>query len=1409
MATSKNDILDGVIKRVDDALASGQKLPWQKPWEPQYGAMSMPHNPVTGKMYSPGNTMILSIAAMDHGHDDPRYMTYKQARDAGWSVRKGEHAAAHIYAPITKTLDDEKTGTEQQKLVGYRGVALFNAAQIDGIPPMAIVPESERLPKTMELDAIAQQMGVGIQHSGGMAFYRSSDDRIQLPPRETFTDQHGYDATKAHELTHATGHPSRLNRDKQYQTVKGRAAEEMTAEIGAYLMSQRLGVPFLGNSPDMTDEQHAAYLAGWARDLTPEERRAAIDNGIKAATYMEKQLELARENGLIVEADRGQVVDHAITSHSPAMESGMSPLPAGAAVVAMPHPDKSRDEPILRNVPEGLRPFMSNSQRMATEAGLRGEEKSFFSDKLREMKELIDKMPVSYGTDGMGDTAPVSLHYYRGNADWYIMEKDIDHDGEGQLQAFGLADLGEGYPELGYISIQELVKHGAEMDYHFPPRTLLELKQEKYPELIRESLPEPALSPDNSSLFPEKPDIPGMHIPDFNKGDLITYVDPAGKAYDGIILKEADFSVGEDGKEGVTTRWQPVQANENKSDLEPHSHSIATYSVNGRINRDEFIRHIPNAVPGIDHIDPASRNYEKDIDRRRGLHAALEARVSHTLNGLDQPGKGNALDAEHSLVYGKALKTPETPQRNAYEQKVEARRERYQALAEKMRQRATARIDQAKRMADVIPFGQPIQVGHHSEKSDRRFRERIHQNFGKGFELLGKADYYERRAKNVDDYAISADDPDALRKLKERAEVSKAAQERMKATNAAIRTHHKDGPEAQREALVQLGFRDDQAEKLLTPDVMGNIGFASYSLSNNNANIKRLEDRIKVLEKAQSLEDRETRYSWGAVRENKDINRIQFRFDDRPNEETREIMKKNGFRCAPSESAWQRQWTGNAVYAARAVVKRLDEMHGVDVVASPDIAPISTTPAEWRAWKDREFVSAMERLGGYPAVLADPGKSLELQDMLDSALGERGVDIRNSLRHSGDWGPGGLGELVSDDAVLTTHATRVGAGANMTQLHWHITMPELDPGGKPLIIDDLMDRSADDMATHITEQAMEMQRDHGRRLGVLPQKEVTDRASPLAEEMAVPAEIQRGDHLVYRDGPGCIEDGFASAVHGSQVTVIPIDRDKNGAISTWVMRPIAVQQDQIIKHTASASMDAINTLSIGNHGMTNKAFGDVRRTAYKSLSKSAFVEMAAAQVVKDKPEIDKLNAERASQLAEANARIEVSEQKRLAGIRAEQVSRNAEKEARFTEAFDGGLHALKDNKAYPLNPGDYVSYISPSGRGIDCIVRDKAALPAKPTQRNEVIYQRVERGGLSGNGKYELGLAVAGDISKGSIMEHSKDFLPERAQIHKANSAALDDALDKRMQQKREEDSPGKTAKARSAVRQKDLGLER
>ncbi|MBU2768292.1 DNA primase, partial [Acidithiobacillus ferrivorans] len=229
-------------------------------------------------------------------------MGFNQAKEQGWSVRKGEHAAARIFSPIIKNEINPRTGIEEPRVAAYRGTPLFNAAQIDGIPPMREIPEHERLPKTAELDAIAQQMGVDILHSGSGAFYSRALDRIQMPPRDTFADQHGYDATKAHELSHATGHESRLDRDslRQYTSIKGRAAEEMTAEIGAYILSTRLGVPFMGNNPDMTDTQHAAYLTTWAKDLSPDERRAAIEQGIKAAGHLEKQLDLARENGLVM-----------------------------------------------------------------------------------------------------------------------------------------------------------------------------------------------------------------------------------------------------------------------------------------------------------------------------------------------------------------------------------------------------------------------------------------------------------------------------------------------------------------------------------------------------------------------------------------------------------------------------------------------------------------------------------------------------------------------------------------------------------------------------------------------------------------------------------------------------------------------------------------------------------------------------------------------------------------------------------------------------------------------------------------------------------------------------------------------------------------------------------------------------
>lgn len=122
-----------------------------------------------------------------------------------------------------------------------------------------------------------------------------------------------------------------------------------------------------------------------------------------------------------------------------------------------------------------LRGFIGKSQRAALATGCRGEEKQFFFDKLVEMAGIVSSMPQTYEQDGLGDQAVVYLHYFRGNQDWWIMEKDSGTSGEpGQHQAFGLADLGYG-GELGYISIVELLTYEIELDLYFRPRTLAEL----------------------------------------------------------------------------------------------------------------------------------------------------------------------------------------------------------------------------------------------------------------------------------------------------------------------------------------------------------------------------------------------------------------------------------------------------------------------------------------------------------------------------------------------------------------------------------------------------------------------------------------------------------------------------------------------------------------------------------------------------------------------------------------------------------------------------------------------------------------------------------------------------------------------------------------------------------------------
>lgn len=102
---------------------------------------------------------------------------------------------------------------------------------------------------------------------------------------------------------------------------------------------------------------------------------------------------------------------------------------------------------------------------------------------------------------------------------------------------------------------------------------------------------------------------------------------------------------------------------------------------------------------------------------------------------------------------------------NTYEAKQAARKARYEARAGQAQTQSDTVASQASRMADAIPMGQPILVGHHSERSDRRYRERISRGFEKSFELQKKAEHYANKAASVGKGGISSDDPAAVDKL--------------------------------------------------------------------------------------------------------------------------------------------------------------------------------------------------------------------------------------------------------------------------------------------------------------------------------------------------------------------------------------------------------------------------------------------------------------------------------------------------------------------------------------------------------------------------------------------------------------------------------------------------------------------
>jgi len=270
----RRDPMQEFANRIVAELENGIK-PWVRPWDPEKaGGPQAPFNPVTGKRYHGINVLILGMDVRAFESGDPRWMTYQQAQEKNWQVKKGEKSTMIFFSKPLE-IEDDQAEDNRKTIRLLKHYAVFHASQIDGIPEYK-PPGFEEAPwmRPEAADIILKNSGAVIRIGGDRAFYSPSTDHIQLPPAHAFRGPPEFAATALHELGHWTGHSTRLDRDIQSRfRSAGYAMEELRAELASALIASELGIP--------TDiPHHASYIAAWIEPLKDDKReifRAAAD----------------------------------------------------------------------------------------------------------------------------------------------------------------------------------------------------------------------------------------------------------------------------------------------------------------------------------------------------------------------------------------------------------------------------------------------------------------------------------------------------------------------------------------------------------------------------------------------------------------------------------------------------------------------------------------------------------------------------------------------------------------------------------------------------------------------------------------------------------------------------------------------------------------------------------------------------------------------------------------------------------------------------------------------------------------------------------------------------------------------------------------------------------------------------
>ena len=272
MSTGTADLYTRITSRIVADLEQGVR-PWFKPWNAEHaaGRITRPlrHN---GQPYRGINVLMLWSEATAHGFACPIWMTYKQALELGGQVRKGERGSQVVYANRLTRTETGANGEEVEREIPFlKGYTVFNCEQIDGLPGHFTAPAAPVLDPVARIahaEIFFRNTGITIRYGGNQAYYAIQPDHVQMPPFETFKDAESFYATLAHETTHATRHPSRLNREfgRKRWGDEGYAAEELVAELGSAFLSADLGL-----TPEPRVD-HTSYIGNWLKVLKNDKR---------------------------------------------------------------------------------------------------------------------------------------------------------------------------------------------------------------------------------------------------------------------------------------------------------------------------------------------------------------------------------------------------------------------------------------------------------------------------------------------------------------------------------------------------------------------------------------------------------------------------------------------------------------------------------------------------------------------------------------------------------------------------------------------------------------------------------------------------------------------------------------------------------------------------------------------------------------------------------------------------------------------------------------------------------------------------------------------------------------------------------------------------------------------------------